>query len=117
MLAGLLCVGLGFLGAFLPVLPTTPFLIIALWCFSHSSQRFHDWLFTHPLFGPLLRDWENHRVIPPYAKGAAVTAMTISLIYVAFYSPVPWFGVVGIALFMAWSAWYILTRPSRVEGE
>ncbi|MBF0583191.1 MAG: YbaN family protein [Magnetococcales bacterium] len=111
LLLGLLFVGLGLIGAFLPVLPTTPFMIVALACFARSSQRFHDWLFSHPLFGPTLQQWHHHRVIPPMAKAASVTAMMGSMIYVAAFSNAPWYLVTAMGLFIAFSAWFILSKP------
>ncbi len=110
-------VGLGLLGTVLPVLPTTPFMILALWCFARSSRRFHRWLVEHRVFGPPLRDWERHRVIPPYAKVASVGAMTASLAYVALFSPAPWWAAALAAAVIAYGAWYILTKPSRVPLE
>lgn len=112
LLLGLCCVGLGLLGALLPVLPTTPFMILALACFARSSPRFHDWLFNHPLFGPPLQKWQHHRVIPPMAKAASVTAMGVSLIYVAAFSTAPWYLVTAMGLFIAYGAWFILSKPS-----
>jgi len=65
---GLLFVGLGALGLFLPLLPTTPFLLLAAACFARSSPRLHGWLLASPLLGPLLLDWERHGAIAPRAK-------------------------------------------------
>ncbi|SVB26221.1 uncharacterized protein METZ01_LOCUS179075, partial [marine metagenome] len=62
------CVGLAFIGIFLPGIPTTPFLIVALWAFAQSSKKFHAWLLNHKRFGPILQNWESHRVVPRKAK-------------------------------------------------
>ena len=69
---GWLLFGLGFVGAFVPVLPTTPLMLLALWCFARSSNRFHDWLYAHQVFGPPLQQYREHRVIPLVAKCVAV---------------------------------------------
>ncbi len=109
--------GLGVLGAFLPVLPTTPLMILALWAFSKSSPRFHDWLYTHKIFGPPLQRWQEHRVIPVIAKIAAVGAMTASLAYLVFFTATPWLYLMLTAVLMAAGATYILTKPSRAPGD
>lgn len=114
ILLGLVFVVLGLLGAFLPVLPTTPFLIVALWCFAHSSDKLHRWLYNHRIFGPLLRQWHEHSVIPPIAKFSAVTAMTGSMVYMVFFSSAPWGALVAIGGLFAASAWYILSKPSHL---
>jgi len=115
-LLGWLFFGVGAVGAVLPVLPTTPFMILALWAFARSSKRFHDWLYTHRIFGPPLRRWSEHRVIPRHAKAAAVTAMSASLIYLIWFSNAPAYTIILTALIMAVGAAYVLTRPSRIPG-
>ena len=113
---GWLNVGLGVLGAFLPVMPTTIFLIVALWAFSRSSLRFHAWLYHHPRFGPPLQAWHKHRVIPLPAKLFAVAMMSASLIYVSVYVAESWILPLSLSLMMGAVAVYILTRPHRVAS-
>jgi uncharacterized membrane protein YbaN (DUF454 family) len=71
ILGGLLCVGLATLGAILPGLPTTPWVLLASWCFARSSPALNRWLLRSPVFGPLLRDWHQHRGIRPAPKAFA----------------------------------------------
>jgi uncharacterized membrane protein YbaN (DUF454 family) len=112
---GWLCVGLGVIGTVLPVMPTTIFLILALWAFSRSSARFHRWLYSHPRLGRLLRDWHAHRVIPIPAKCLALTMMTASLLYVTFVVAEGWALPFGLALGLGSVATYIVTRPHRIS--
>ncbi len=63
LMIGLCCVLLGFIGIFLPLLPTTPFLILALACFAKSSEKFHRWLLNAPYLGEILADWEKDKKI------------------------------------------------------
>ncbi len=114
---GWLCVGLGALGVALPVLPTTPFLLVALWAFSRSSPRFHRWLLEHPWLGRYVRDWERDRVIPVRAKIIAVTTMALSLTWAVFHSAAPWYALAIMAAVMAYGAWYILSKPSRPKTQ
>ncbi|PIW26654.1 MAG: DUF454 domain-containing protein [Rhodospirillales bacterium CG15_BIG_FIL_POST_REV_8_21_14_020_66_15] len=114
MVLGWTFVGLGVVGVVLPVLPTTPFMLIALWCFARSSERFHAWLFHHRIFGPPLRQWERHRVIPASAKFIACAAMSASLLYITFIVSVPPYLVALAAAVMGYGAWFVLTKPSRV---
>ena len=111
---GWLFFGLGVLGAFLPVLPTTPFMILALWAFSNSSERLRTWLYNHRIFGPSLQRWQEHGVIPARAKMASIGAMSISLGYLLFYSDLSWPWLAGTAALRAYGAYVMLTKPSRV---
>jgi uncharacterized membrane protein YbaN (DUF454 family) len=76
-IAGCISVGLGFLGLFLPLLPTTPFLLLAALCFSRGSERLHAWLIGHPQMGPIIRDWNEHRTIRPRVKLAAAITLVV----------------------------------------
>ena len=66
--AGFISMIFGFIGMFLPILPTTPFMILAAFCFSKSSERLHKWLLSRPHIGKLIIDWEKHGVIRMKAK-------------------------------------------------
>ncbi|WP_354685675.1 YbaN family protein [Cupriavidus necator] len=76
---GGVCLLLGVIGIFLPVLPTTPFVLLAAACFARGSRRFHEWLLGHPRFGPLVSDWQRHRSIPFRAKCLALSMMWVSM--------------------------------------
>ena len=72
-------VGLGVLGAFLPLLPTTPFLLLAAFAFSRGSDHLHEWLINHDTFGPPIVNWQRHRAISRRAKIYAT--LSIALIF------------------------------------
>lgn len=113
---GVIFVGLGFIGIFLPLLPTTPFLIIAVWAFSKGSPRLERWLLHHPRFGPLLRDWRAHRVIPLRAKLFAWSMMLASFSYLMWFSDVPTRYVWMAGATMLGGALYIGFKPSRLPA-
>lgn len=108
---------LGTIGVFLPVLPTTPFMILALWAFSKGSARLHSWLYNHPKYGKSLQDWDKHRVIPLKAKITALSMMSLSAIYLIFFSNVPPYGLIGALCIMAFGAIYVLTKPSEKKPD
>lgn len=110
---GWTCVALGVAGIVLPVLPTTPFLLVAAWAFARSSRRFHDWLVDHPRLGPPVRAWREHGVVPTRAKVAAVTTMAASLSYVALFVADDWRLPAAAGLPMAATALWLLTRPGQ----
>ena len=75
--AGFMLVGLGVLGIFLPLLPTTPLLLLAAACFSRSSERWHRWLLNHRTFGPIIHNWHARRCIPLKAKALAIVMVVL----------------------------------------
>lgn len=110
---GLGCVALGFVGAFLPLLPTVPFLILAAACFARSNERLNRWLRDHPQFGPMIAEWEAHRVIPPRAKLISSTAMAGSLAWMIWGVGVSTIAWVSAGVVLSACAAYVLTRPSH----
>ena len=75
---GTLFLLIGIIGVFLPVLPTTPFLLLATACYARSSRRFYNWLMNHPAFGTLIVEWRTYRSIPWKIKWAAVATMLLT---------------------------------------
>ncbi|GHD63293.1 inner membrane protein [Thalassobaculum fulvum] len=110
---GFVCTGLGIAGIVLPGLPGTVFLLVAVWAFSRSSERFHLWLYEHPRFGRTVRDWHAHRVIPVRAKIAAVLAMSATVAALVLVHGNDWRWPAVTAGLLAVVAAWIVTRPSR----
>jgi hypothetical protein len=104
-------VALGIVGAFLPLLPTTPFLLLAVACFTRSSPKLEAWLMNHPRFGPPLQDWRRNGAISRKAKIAAVSLMAASYaIFLFGTSPPLWRALLVLAI-LAGSSLFIVTRP------
>ncbi len=112
LLLGFLCVGLGLIGAFVPLLPTTIFIILGAGCFARSSPRLEGWLLDHPRFGPTLRAWRAEGAIPRTGKRAACIGITIG--YVLFLiGAKPTLGLaLALSAMMASCAAWIVTRPA-----
>ncbi|ROL88403.1 YbaN family protein [Pseudomonas protegens] len=87
---GWLSVALGVLGIFLPVLPTTPFLLLAAACFARSSPRFYQWLVQHPRLGPWIRDYLDGNGISLKGKVYAIGLMWLSIGLSCYLVPLPW---------------------------
>jgi len=113
IITGWICVGLGILGIIMPLFPTTPFLLVAIWAFSKSSPELAARIRAHRIAGPYIRDWQDARVVPVKGKLLALIVMTAMELYLALWvRPAPWVIYAVGAVFVA-TAIYILTRPSR----
>ncbi|WP_394663195.1 YbaN family protein [uncultured Sphingomonas sp.] len=109
---GVFCVGLGIVGALLPLMPTTIFLILAAGCFARSSPRLEAWLLDHPRFGPTLRAWRRDGAMSRRAKGMACGGMAIGYaIFLLTARPNAVLAIV-VAFVMIGCATYIGTRPN-----
>lgn len=111
--AGMSCVVLGVIGVFLPLLPTTPLMLLAAACFARSSRRFHDWLLANRTFGPLILEWERHRSIPRRTKLTAIALMSATLaVSIVFFVKPPWLQALLAAFGVALAIW-MYRLPSR----
>lgn len=109
---GLLCVGFAIVGIVTPILPTVPFLLLAAYFFSKSSERLHKWLLSHKVFGPLIQDWQDNGVIRPRAKKIATVSITAVFLLSVFIGLRPALlglqaAILGMVLVFIWS------RPSQ----
>ena len=107
-------VALGMIGVVVPGMPTTIFLIIAVWAFSKCSVRFQRWLWGHPMFGPSIRNWHQHRVIPVRVKIMASGMMAASFALLTFSVAESWILPAVTAAVMVPVCAYIVTRASVV---
>jgi hypothetical protein len=111
--AGVVCVVLGVIGIFLPLLPTTPLMLLAAACFARSSRRFHDWLLANRTFGPLILEWEKHRSMPRRTKLTAIALMSATLaVSIVFFVKPPWLQGL-LAAFGVLLAIWMYRIPSR----
>lgn len=114
-LAGCLALALGILGIFLPLLPTTPFVLLAAACFARSSSRVHDWLLAHQSFGPLIRNWRDHGAISRRGKRAALLGMAAAFL-LSLALGLPLYALVIQAGVLSLTALWIWTRPEGPRG-
>ena len=118
LLIGHACMAMGFVGIFVPLLPTTPFVLLAAACYSRGSERFNTWLHQHHRFGPMIHSWRDHRAIGLRSKIAATIMVGASITYSAIRLDAPW-NVVAL-LIGATVLTFILSRPTagaHIEGE
>lgn len=112
--AGLGAVALAALGVILPLLPTTPFLLVAAFAFARSSERMTRWLHEHRVFGPLIENWHRDGSIDRKAKRTAIVVMVLTPIVTWLLEAPAWVVVCQIVVLSA-TATFILTRPSPGE--
>lgn len=112
---GLVSLTLGIIGIFLPLLPTTPFVLLAAFAFGRGSKRLHDWLTQHPRFGPPIEAWRREGAISPRAKRLAL-AMMLAVLFLSLAMSVPTHAIAIQAVVLGAVAVFILTRPNpKVE--
>ena len=107
---GLVCVGIGGVGIFVPLLPTTPFVLLAAVAFAKSSERLHCWLLNHRVFGRLIRNWRDHGAISRPTKWVSGLSMIAILLISVALNMEPWIILVQAAV-LSCSAAYVLSRP------
>ena len=114
LLAGAASLATGIVGIFLPLLPTTPFVLLAAFCFARGSQRCEAWLLQHPRFGPMVRDWRADRAIPLRAKQLATLMMAIGSAWAWWAMPpsICWLPELLCAVVAAW-LWSLPTAARR----
>lgn len=111
LFCGLGFLALGLIGIFLPILPTTPFLLVAAACFARSSTRLESWLLSHPVFGSLLRDWRERGAIPVRAKYMALGGCAFGFSLLLWGGQASGVGLFAVALLMMFALAYVFTRP------
>ena len=79
LVGGVACIALGMAGLVLPVLPTTPFILLAALCFARASPKLHRWLLGSRTFGPMIHEWQRHRAIPWRTKLTAIALMSVTM--------------------------------------
>ena len=110
---GFICTGLGIIGIFVPLLPTTPFLLLAAACFSRSSKLFHTWLLTHKRLGPMVSGYLDGAGIPARAKMISIAMIWLSLPPSALLLvPVAWVQALLLVLAIAITI-HLLRLPTR----
>jgi len=110
---GYASLALGLVGVFLPLLPTTPFVLLAAFFFSKGSERLHRWLIGHLRFGRYIRDWEAEQVIPVVGKYASTLTMVPLVTWAILTREIPWVLEAIMIATVVGTLSFIWTRPSR----
>lgn len=114
IIAGWNCLGLGFIGIFLPLLPTTPFVLLAAFCFSRGSTNLHHWLLNQKTFGPLIRNWQQHGVIRLHVKCTSTALIVLLMGYPIVFGPLSGLIKIVLATIGVGVIAFIWSRPSQI---
>lgn len=107
---------LGIVGVFVPLLPTTIFMLLSLWAFSKSSQRLHDYIWHHPRFGTAARNWKLYGIVPRRAKISALLVMLSSAVLLLFVLEIAkWAAITAVAIMFIVLLW-LISRPEKPAG-
>lgn len=109
-MGGAAFVAIGAIGVILPLLPTTPFLLLGAYCFARSSPRLHDWLLNHRSFGPLISNWDRYGSIDRRSKRIALVVILLTL-GISLAIGIAWWALAAQTVVLAMAATFVLTRP------
>jgi uncharacterized membrane protein YbaN (DUF454 family) len=112
--AGILFLGLAYIGAVVPGIPVTTPALVATYCFARSSKKFHDYMINHKIFGPLIGNWNNGRVFPTKAKWTMFICMDSSLV-ILWFATGNWKAVLYMAIFFALIIFWASKYPGSKE--
>ena len=117
LIGGWLSLITGLIGILLPLLPTTPFLLLAAFCFSRSSTRLHHWLSHHPWFGPPIQQWQQTHTVSRKTKKKALFLILISFTASLLLTPLPLLGKAALLLLALLLMWFVARLPERPQPD
>ncbi|CAE6911389.1 YbaN family protein [Vibrio sp. B1FLJ16] len=106
-IVGGLCILLGIAGIVLPLLPTTPFILLASACFMRGSPKFHHWLHNHRTFGPILYNWNKNKAVDAKVKRRGTVFIALSFTFSILVAPVIWVKIVLLAMAIVLLSWFM----------